>query len=114
MKIHGFFYLVVGTGIAIISKTVDSKKFVLFVYLGIIFALYGLVKILAASLKKKTVQPPHQVPNPQGSHYTNHLVTSHHRITRDQRISIHYCRNCGNQLRYNDNFCSRCGIRVYR
>jgi hypothetical protein len=113
MKIHGFVYLVVGTGIAIISKIMDSQKLALFLYLGILFALYGIAKIIVEGLKRKPAPPP-QARHPAGPVNGNHYVTRHHRITRTQRTFIQYCRWCGNQLRPYDNFCSRCGQKIYR
>ncbi|MFH1510505.1 MAG: hypothetical protein ABIF10_02345 [Candidatus Woesearchaeota archaeon] len=109
MRINGFIYLVVGTGVAIISKTVNSTKFVLFIYLGIGFALYGIFKI-AKDGRKKSIQPAQPTQQLNGNHY----VTRHHKVTRDHKVSMHYCRFCGNALRYYDNFCPRCGQRVYR
>jgi len=116
MKIHGFVYLVVGTGIAVISKTVNSKNFVLFLYCGILFAIFGIGKIILESMKKQprpiapAPMPLKNMPITNGSHY----VTRHHRITRDQRIFVQHCRFCGSILRPYDTFCYRCGQRVYR
>ena len=108
MKIHGFVYLTFGTAIAIISKIVGTK-FILFLYFGIAFALYGIWKIIAEN-RKQEVQPASQYHQATGNPY----LTRHHRVTRDHRLYVHYCRWCGNQTRPYDNFCSQCGQRIIR
>ncbi|MFH0979008.1 MAG: hypothetical protein V1837_06950 [Candidatus Woesearchaeota archaeon] len=101
MKIHGFFYVIVGTTVAVISKIINSPKLMIFFYAGILFGFFGIAKMLLQSRKDKSPKPVHE----------NHYVSRHHRVTREQSFSAHYCHRCGFEFGHYDNFCSRCGQR---
>lgn len=85
-KIHGLVYIIIGFFVFIVSLT--SKKFIVFLFVGIIFILVGVIKfILKVNGGKVARHVKHE--------------TYHHK----------YCTQCGNLLRLHDKFCTRCGAR---
>lgn len=95
MRIHGIVYIVVGLFIAILSRMIDSTKLILFIFVGIVMALFGIWRLWRESSKPQT-------PN---SAYT----ARHTRVT--QPLSVKYCIQCGFQLPAHAQFCQRCRAR---
>ena len=52
-KINGFVYLAIGIVVMIVSYLIDKDKFLLFIIVGAIMVMIGVVKVFAQSMKKK-------------------------------------------------------------
>lgn len=90
-KIHGVAYLIIGILIFFFSYYI-KKGFALFIYVGLLMIIMGIIKLAAKSIKsKKTKKQLHP-------HYKQH----------QQAV---YCSRCGATLRASDNFCYNCGNR---
>jgi hypothetical protein len=112
MRINGFVYVVLGTFVAIVSKIIGSAKLIIFLFVGILIALFGIFRLVADALHGRAKAPVMRSGQPSHHPGHNHIVARHHRITRDNSISFHYCPRCGCQMRQGDIFCSRCGARI--
>lgn len=102
-KIHGLIYIIVGLFISILSWKLTYQKFILFFYIGLIFVLVGAIKIILNFLKNKSqnkLQSAHQKMPYQ-------LQQKHLQAQKFRR-----CHKCGNIMKLNDRFCSRCGVGV--
>jgi hypothetical protein len=143
--IPGWAYLIIGAGMSIMSKYVEKKspasKFTLFFYVGIIFIIIGVFKIIIKSVFKKEknqVQPPHhrahrqntaknmnvnpylqnqQPINPQNNQM-QHMQGQHHisnatqnQIAR-QESTIIPCQSCGTKHYSYANYCMLCGSKL--
>lgn len=108
MKIHGFVYLVVGTGVAIFSKII-GPKLIFFFFFGIFLGFVGIVKLILEAIGSKE-KPAQQ--RAQALPHQNHYVTRHHRVTNTQQFSAIHCPRCGKLIGYSDNYCSQCGQRL--
>lgn len=95
-KIHGFFYLVIGVGIALISENFnraqETLSFRLFTYIGILMGLVGLVKLLFKGFKKERVSAKHPKPT--------------------IRHDVRFCSRCGGALAAGAQYCPYCGNRL--
>ena len=92
-KIHWLAYVIVGLVVSIISWKFNYQKLIFFFYIGLIFILVGIVKLIFNLMKKEK----------KAEHKTQQINQQAHHIK--------YCTQCGNQLRTHDRFCSRCGRR---
>lgn len=102
VKIHGIVFLVLGLFISISSYKINYGKMYLFFYAGLFFIIYGVAKIVIGFIAGEKKQGQ----------------TALHRNQLDQykqpaRQQYKRCQNCGNVARGHDNFCSRCGNRMY-
>jgi len=107
-KISGTAYLIIGICVALISYFSKNPSLRLFIYIGSIFGLIGIIKILFTGISRKKEKPVRQ-----------RKVTHQHPIQRPQSIQHHkqftsYCKYCGNIVRISDNFCNRCGHALHR
>ena len=91
-KIHGFVYLIVGIFVALISYFSDNPSLKLFLYIGFLLGIIGIIKLFITSLQRKKEKP------------VKHQTTTH-----KQSAFAKYCQRCGNIVRNFDNFCSKCG-----
>lgn len=93
MKISSVVYVILGLFISLFSwlvnRSTNSKKLILFFYIGIIIIVFGLIKyfILRKSSKEKIKA---KIPA--------------------QTKFWSYCPKCRQQVNIFDNFCSRCGM----
>ena len=85
---HGIVYLIIGIFVAIASYKINYDKLYVFFYIGLLFIIYGVAKIIIGFSNKDEKK---QVPKQQYKR----------------------CPNCGNVARGYDNFCPRCGNRMY-
>ena len=109
-KISGFVYLIIGIFVSLVSYFSKNPSLRFFIYIGFLFGIIGIIKILitGAKKKKKKEKPVRQ-----------RKVTHQHPIQRPQPIQHHkqftsYCQYCGNIVRISDNFCNRCGHALHR
>ncbi len=98
-KIHGAVYLIIGIFISLVSYFSTNKSLRFFIYIGFLFGIIGIIKLLFTSLKKKKKEKP-----VQHTHYKHPKVSQ-----KEQSLFTKYCQRCGNLVRTFDNFCSRCG-----
>ena len=97
-KIHGLIYIIVGLFVSSISWKLNYAKLFLFFYLGLIFIIVGIVKlILGPKANKEEMKPKSTQRNLHQSMQRQHYKR---------------CQRCGNIARIHDNFCSRCGTRI--
>lgn len=92
-KIHGLVYVVVGLFVSVFSWKLNYEKLVFFFYIGLVFIVIGITKMLLNLTKSK------------------HKTDEGHRRAQHQH-SLKYCPKCGNGLKAGDIFCSRCGTRI--
>ncbi len=81
-------YLILGIVVAVASYLIDQKKLVLFMIIGAVFVMIGVVKLVFARERKaeKTIidaQKPH--------------------------MKYKYCARCGNRMQMQERFCRNCG-----
>ena len=100
-KLHGLVYIVVGFFVASVSWKISYEKLFLFFYIGVLFILLGIGKLIFGSKANKEEKQ-----KTAGQKIQNRTLnqTMHQQFKR--------CGKCGNAARVNDNFCSRCGARV--
>ena len=100
-KIHGLIYIVIGFFVASVSWKISYEKLFLFFYIGVLFILFGIGKLIFGSREIKEEKQ-----NPAGQKIQNKILYQkmHQQFKR--------CARCGNVARISDNFCSRCGARV--
>jgi len=83
-KINGLVYLAIGLVVMIASYLIDKEKFLLFIIIGAIMVMIGVVKIFAQSRKKKkerrekqSQHPASQMHHTQTHHQGNHPNMQH-------------------------------------
>ena len=91
VKIHGLVYVIVGLFVSIFSYQLNYEKLVFFFYIGLIFVVVGIAKIIFGLI----------------GHRKNEASAAHHKAQHQQQVK--YCSKCGNVLKLHDRFCSRCG-----
>ena len=106
VKIHGIFYIIMGAGILIASYKIDSQKFKLFIWLGYLFLIIGVMKLGIWFVKRKGESPVERRAVGRDNYGQ---ATQRQRVVQQRAM---YCPRCGNMLSGNENFCSRCGTRV--
>ena len=100
-KIHGIIYLIVGIFVAVASYEINYGKLYFFFYIGLLFITYGTAKIIIGFINKDEKK---QAP-------LNKLNANQFRQAPKQQYKR--CPTCGNAARASDNFCARCGVRLY-
>jgi len=98
-KIHGIVYFIIGVFVAIASYIINYDKLYFFFYIGLLFIIFGVAKIVIGFINKEEKK---QIP-------LNKLNQNQFRQVPKQQYKR--CPTCGNAARIADNFCSRCGTR---
>lgn len=95
LNLPGWLWIIIGLFVFIVSLRLGSK-FILFVWLGLIFLVFGVFKVISWSITKKEVSAPEQrsVKQAMGA-----PTTSCHNCRRSVYNSQYYCHHCGKQLR---------------
>jgi len=105
-KIHGATYFIIGILVAVFSYYLDNKRgsdsFILFFYIGVLFVIIGLIKLVALAIKKKDEHP--KPPRHQQQQKSHHQQVHH---------TPQFCQRCGAALRQTDHFCAMCGNALY-
>jgi len=94
-KIHGAVYLAIGIFVSLVSYFSTNKSLRFFIYIGFLFGIIGIIKLLFTGLSKKKKERP----------LKQQQKVSH----KEQSAFTKYCQRCGNLVRSFDTFCSRCG-----
>ena len=94
-KIHGLLYVIVGLFVSIMSWKLDYQKLIFFFYAGLIFILFGVIKLIFNLVKNKANKSEEI-----------HFKSQH----QTQRFK--YCAKCGSPSRLQDKFCRKCGVRI--
>jgi uncharacterized paraquat-inducible protein A len=90
-------WLSVGLLVAVMSSVVGGKL-ELFVWVGVLFILIGIAKLVIAYVfRQKEAKQEH---------------TQHQYQTPQQTHQAFYCPRCRSTVRTHDFFCSRCGTRL--
>jgi len=97
-KIHWLIYVIVGLFVSIASWRIYYNRFIIFFYIGLIFILIGIAKLIFSLMETKEKK--------ETAHKPQDKAHAH------QAQQFKYCTRCGAQLRIHNNFCSRCGARV--
>lgn len=103
-KIHGIVYFIIGLFVAIASYKINYNNLYPFLYVGLLFVVYGVAKIIIGFINKedkKEAIPPNSHKN---------QLNQFKQIPKQQ---YKRCQTCGNAARSSDNFCARCGNRMY-
>ncbi len=112
-KISGKIYVVVGLAVILLSYLVnmtrDEKSFTLFMFIGGLFILIGIVKEVISSRKSSHAHETHLH---HGTHNPSKKQLKAHHTRRPVQRELEYCRNCGTAVNHHDNFCPHCGNRV--
>ena len=101
-KIHGLIYVLIGLFIVLASWKINYNDLILFFYLGWVFVLVGIVKMLFSFGKNKGVKNLQHKSLAQPQHSMQHQQKHHYKR----------CHRCGNVMRLHDIFCNKCGLRV--
>ena len=118
MKIHGFVYLIVGAFIVgfsyyvtNVNENLDLQKFMLFVWIGGIFVVIGLFKLIAGTLSRA------RKPKIAKENFPHHRPAQQHAQHAQQNQQsnqfIKFCSKCGSAVRHFDSFCYKCGSRMF-
>ncbi len=99
-RIHWSVYIIIGTFVSVVSRIIDYDKLIFFFYVGIIFILAGIIK-LVFNIKKEDKS--------KGINHKN-IHQARQRAQYPQRLKR--CFKCGNVMKLQDRFCSRCGAHV--
>tara|TARA_Y100000034_G_scaffold46605_1_gene57287 strand:+ start:2324 stop:2635 length:312 start_codon:yes stop_codon:yes gene_type:complete len=100
-SIHPLVFIIIGTVVSITSyfMTSDQYNYAPFLYIGIIMAVYGLIKWFVTGFREKSRH--HKETNTKPKHK--------HHLARNKAI---YCYNCKVHMPINYKFCPFCGKRV--
>ena len=103
-KVHGIIYLIIGLFVTVASYKINYDKLYLFFYIGLLFIIYGVAKIIIGFINKEERKKvaPSNIHKNQLNQFKQPIKQQYKR-----------CQNCGNVARGYDNFCSRCGNRMY-
>ena len=103
-KIHGIIYLAIGIFVAITSYEISYAKLYFFFYIGLLFIIYGVAKIIIGFINKE-----------EKKQASSSNIRKNQLNQFKQPIKQQYkrCSNCGNAARGYDNFCARCGNKLY-
>ena len=103
-KIPGIIYLIIGIFVAVASYEISYNKLYFFFYIGLIFIVYGVARIVIEFINKgeeKKVNSPNMRRNQLNQ------------VKQTLKQQYKRCPNCGNVARGYDNFCARCGNKLY-
>ena len=92
--IHWSVYFIIGLFVSVASYRLNFQKLISFFYIGTIFIVVGIVKLIFGTANKK--EDKSQKIQTQKQHMQN----------------FKRCSRCGNIVRINDRFCGKCGARV--
>jgi len=106
VKIHWSFYLILGVGVLWASYRVDPQKFKLFIWLGYLFLIIGVMKLGIWFIRRKKESP---VERRAIGRDIYQQASPRQRVVQQRG---NYCPGCGNMLRGYENFCPGCGQRV--
>ncbi|MGM5481994.1 MAG: zinc-ribbon domain-containing protein [Nanobdellota archaeon] len=105
-SINGYWFIIIGLIVTTVSLFNDDLE--IFIYIGIIFLLYGVGKCGLRFLKKEKKTKAQKEQKPSQEQATQH----HPQQNNHQHKQIYFCKNCGKRLTIHDNFCPHCGIRL--
>ena len=110
-KLSGKLYIIVGLGVVLLSYFVnltrENKSFVIFMIVGGIFIVFGVIREIASGRKSTASHETHL------HHGTHRPATKTHPAHRKTvQHQIRYCRTCGTGVGASDVFCPRCGTKV--
>ena len=96
--IHGAVYLIGGIVLSIVSFMLNGNNwkgnFILFFFLGVIGVVVGLIKLIP-------------------KHKEKHNVHQHHQVHHNQTGFTGYCNSCGTALGHLQQFCHKCGVKIF-
>ncbi len=108
-SIHGFWFILIGTIVVVVSL-INSDLLIPFIFVGAGFILYGSAKISIKLFKDKKEKDKkkdyRKIVKPQ------QLQESQTNQQKDTSSKIFLCKRCGNRLKWQDNFCSNCGVQL--
>ena len=94
-NIHGLLYTLIGSFLAGYSWYLDSRRgttqLQIFFYVGLAFALFGIVKWMFVDRKKRT-------------HRKKSI-----KAMRKHHAHLQFCGECGTRVSPSDQYCSHCG-----
>ena len=93
-KINGLVYIAVGLFVSIMSYKLNYQKLIFFFYIGLLFVFVGVVKLIFGLIKRNVNKKE------SAQQKTQH------------QAKIKYCHRCGNAMRLDARFCTRCRARV--
>ncbi len=110
-KLSGKLYFIVGLGVLLLSYLVnltrENKSFVIFMIVGAVFIVIGIIKEITS--RTKSIEA-HDIHLHHGTHNpVSKKTPSQSKTTATVQHKINHCKNCGMKLRHYDHFCPNCG-----
>ena len=137
MNIPWSAYLIIGGAMALMSVFIDPIKLSLFILVGVVFILIGVIKLIfhLKNPRKEQLRHLHKATPPKAAHHTTHHpahhTATHHKSVHPPRSHKHNqhpqhtrpihpktvqhtlrCANCGIQLSPSNLYCPHCGQKV--
>ncbi len=118
-RIHGSVFVIIGLVVSVVSYLLEHLF--AFLYVGIVFIFYGLIKLIFFSSKKEKsqTQNPHLQPNQSNQKYQQQQYPQ-----LKPNVKVHYhpqtnyqyviCPSCGYHMHTSYRFCPRCGYEVHK
>ena len=118
-KIPWWTYLIIGVAMSIISFFSDRDSLRLFIYIGYLFGVVGVIKLVlklfSEKQKKHTVHhQQHSQHGHQAAHPAQHAYYHPHVQRPRRQVQQHVCPRCRSPIQTTDNFCSGCGQQLRR
>ena len=107
VKIHGAAFIIIGFVVAVTSFFIKDLR--VFMYVGLGFVLWGLLKLLYIRLtnEKPDIKKEHKITHP------THTKPIYHRPQQTHsQPQYRHCPNCRSAVRIENTFCPRCGTRL--
>ncbi|MBR9699133.1 zinc ribbon-containing protein [Candidatus Woesearchaeota archaeon] len=117
MRIPGSIFALVGAFligfsyyVGTVNESLDVQKFMLFIWVGAGFLLFGSFRMFSGMRSKPKVAKENY--SQKGQHH-QHAVHEHHPPKQPHGKNVKYCSHCGAVMRHFDKFCHKCGGRSF-
>ena len=101
-EIPSLAYIIIGAFLVIASLVINPKKLLLFIIVGVIMIIIGILKLMGEKRTKKSHTPHTAV-----HHTVRPPPTTHH-----QTRVLKHCPRCGTSGQTQAVYCPRCGTRL--
>jgi len=119
VKIPGPAYMIIGAGMVLMSAFINPEKLAFFVFIGALFIVIGVFKIIIKDKKPAVHHVAHHAPHHHQSAVHNQVAAHHvqHVHHAEHPSSVHHtqvarCSGCGVKLHSMFKFCPNCGQRL--
>ena len=105
-KLSSMVYLLIGLFVLVVSFTLDWRRFLIFIVVGVVFFAIGIIKLVAAPGKAKV-----QLDDTDRLHHYQQKMPP--TDPRDAQVRTKVCHNCGAAAMIHARYCWRCGSRMH-